>query len=564
MAQGAKPGEGGHLPGGKVYPWIAKARYSTPGVELISPPPHHDIYSIEDLSQLIRDLKAANKHARISVKLVSEGGVGTVAVGVAKALADVIVVSGYDGGTGAAPRTSIRHAGLPWELGIAEAHQSLLMNNMRNRVVLETDGKLLTGRDIVIAALLGAEEFTFATAPLVVMGCDMMRVCNLDTCPVGIATQNPDLCKRFAGKPEYIENLMLFLAQEVREWMARIGVRSMNELVGHVEMLSEVNNGVNDKSKTVDLSRLLYQPKAVDAAGSRYFTKPQDHALRRTLDQSALLSLCKGAIKNPGEKADYKLEIVNRNRTVGCMLSGEIVRKHGPLGLPDGSIHLWFDGSAGLSFGAFLTHGVELELHGDANDYAGKGLSGGRIVVVPPDGAEFKPEENIIVGNVILYGATSGELYIRGMAGERFAVRNSGAVSVVEGVGDHGCEYMTGGTVLVLGDVGKNFAAGMSGGVAFVYDPSDKLTDKCNPNGISVEALDDEDAAQVKSLLESHIKYTGSSVAEILLENFESEKANFKCVIPNEYKSIVKSSLKEAGHTPAPTASSAPTVSLRA
>jgi glutamate synthase (ferredoxin) len=540
MAQGAKPGEGGHLPGGKVYPLIAKARYSTPGVELISPPPHHDIYSIEDLSQLIRDLKAANKNARISVKLVSEGGVGTIAVGVAKALADVIVISGYDGGTGAAPRTSIRHAGLPWELGIAETHQSLLMNNMRNRVVLETDGKLLSGRDIVIAALLGAEEFGFATAPLVVLGCDMMRVCNLDTCPVGIATHNPALCGKFQGKPEYIENLMEFLAQEVREWMARIGVRSFNDLIGHSELLTQLHPELNDKAKTVDLSRLLYQPKMVDSASARYFTQPQNHALGKTLDKSALISLCKNAIKNPGEKVDYSLEIINRNRTVGSMLSGEIVRRHGPGGLPEGSIHIRFDGTAGLSFGAFLTKGIEFELHGDANDYAGKGLSGGRIIVLPPDGAEFVPEENIIVGNVVLYGATEGEFYIRGMAGERFAVRNSGAIAVVEGVGDHGCEYMTGGTVVILGPSGRNFAAGMSGGVAIVFDEDGAFKNRCNNEMVTISKPDADDKTLLKGLLEKHLSYTGSDTAKKILEDFDSYADKFAVVIPKDYRKILK------------------------
>ncbi|MDR3364921.1 MAG: glutamate synthase large subunit [Clostridiales Family XIII bacterium] len=542
MAQGAKPGEGGHLPGGKVYPWIARSRYSTPGVELISPPPHHDIYSIEDLAQLIRDLKAANKYARISVKLVSEGGVGTIAVGVAKALADVIVISGYDGGTGAAPRTSIRHAGLPWELGIAEAHQSLLMNNMRNRVVLETDGKLLTGRDIVIAALLGAEEFAFATAPLVVLGCDMMRVCNLDTCPVGIATQNPSLCGKFQGKPEYIENLMRFLAQEVREYMSRIGVRSMSELVGHVELLRQTPalERINEKAQTVDLSSLLYQPKSVDSAGARYFTQPQDHALWKTLDQSTLISLCRGAINHRGEKADYSLGIINRNRTVGCMMSAKIVRKYGPDGLPDGSIHLRFDGSAGLSFGAFLARGVEMELHGDANDYLGKGLSGGRIIVVPPDGAIFEPRENVIIGNVGLYGATSGEVFIRGLAGERFCVRNSGASAVVEGVGDHCCEYMTGGIVVVLGQTGRNFAAGMSGGVAYVFDEDGGFSKRCNLEKVSIDALSAGDEKQLKELLGKHARLTGSKTAAELAKNMKTAAAKFVKVIPRDYAEALR------------------------
>ncbi|MFV0412340.1 MAG: glutamate synthase large subunit [Oscillospiraceae bacterium] len=544
MAQGAKPGEGGHLPGKKVYPWIAKSRYSTPGVELISPPPHHDIYSIEDLAQLIHDLKNANRHARISVKLVSEAGVGTIAVGVAKGLADVIVISGYDGGTGAAPRTSIRHAGLPWELGIAEAHQTLLLNNMRNRVVLETDGKLLTGRDIVIAALLGAEEFAFATMPLMVLGCDMMRVCNLDTCPVGIATQNPELRRRFTGKPEYVENLMRFLAQEVREWMARIGVRHFTDLVGHVELLHEYQNPINPKAQTVDLSRLLYQPKAVDSARERYFTRPQDHKLEKTIDLNTLVPLCKAAIQNKS-KVRYRLPISNQNRTVGCLLSSEITRRHGPDGLPEGTVDLHFDGAAGQSFGAFVTRGVTLQLHGDANDYFGKGLSGGTLVVCPPENAGFEPGENIIVGNVAFYGATAGQAYIHGMAGERFCVRNSGVNAVVEGVGDHGCEYMTGGRVVILGKTGRNFGAGMSGGVAYVYNPEGRFEANCNLAKISLEKLSAKDAAELKALLQKHVEYTGSPRAKAVLGNFEEQSGAFVKVIPNDYKKVLEA-LSEA------------------
>ncbi|MDR2132858.1 MAG: glutamate synthase large subunit, partial [Clostridiales Family XIII bacterium] len=537
MAQGAKPGEGGHLPGNKVYPQIAKSRRSTPGVGLISPPPHHDIYSIEDLAQLIRDLKSANRDARISVKLVSEAGVGTVAVGVAKGLADVIVISGYDGGTGAAPRTSIRHAGLPWELGVAEAHQSLLMNNMRSRVVLETDGKLLTGRDVVVAALLGAEEFAFATAPLVALGCDMMRVCNLDTCPVGIATQNPELCKRFSGKPEYVENLMLFLAREVREWMARIGVRRFEDLVGRVELLHRNPNDVNDKAKTVDLSRLLYRPALADGA-ERRFTQPQDHALRRTVDRNTLLSLCRTAIEQKGS-AHYELPVNNRNRTIGCMLSSEIVRAHGAEGLPDAAIRLRFDGSAGQSFGAFLAKGVELTLCGESNDHVGKGLSGGRIVVIPPADASFDPGENIIIGNVALYGATAGEAYIRGLAGERFCVRNSGATAVVEGVGDHGCEYMTGGRVVILGRTGRNFAAGMSGGVAYVMDSESAFLRKCNREGLHIDALEAGDKKELKALLEAHLAYTGSARAKAVLDDFKSASKLFLKIVPEGYRRIL-------------------------
>ncbi|MDR2355296.1 MAG: glutamate synthase large subunit [Clostridiales Family XIII bacterium] len=539
MAQGAKPGEGGHLPGNKVYPWIAKSRRSTPGVGLISPPPHHDIYSIEDLAQLIRDLKSANRDARISVKLVSEAGVGTVAVGVAKGLADVIVISGYDGGTGAAPRTSIRHAGLPWELGVAEAHQSLLMNNMRNRVVLETDGKLLTGRDIVIAALLGAEEFAFATAPLVVLGCDMMRVCNLDTCPVGIATQNPKLCNRFAGKPEYIENLMRFLAREVREWMARIGVRRFKDLVGHVELLRRNPSDINEKAKTVDLSGLLYRPTVVDDAGARYFTQPQDHALQRTVDQNTLLSLCRRAIEQKSGCVRYELPVNNRNRTIGCMLSSEIVRARGAEGLPDGTIKLRFDGSAGQSLGAFLARGVELTLCGESNDHVGKGLSGGRLIVIPPPASAFDPGENIIIGNVAFYGATAGEAYIRGVAGERFCVRNSGVTVVVEGVGDHGCEYMTGGRVVILGKTGRNFAAGMSGGVAYVLDPENTFLRNCNREGLIPSALDKNDRRELKALLEAHLLYTGSDRAKRLLDDFNASAKLFLKIIPEGYRRIL-------------------------
>ncbi|MDR1061225.1 MAG: glutamate synthase large subunit [Clostridiales bacterium] len=541
MAQGAKPGEGGHLPGKKVYPWIAKARYSTPGVELISPPPHHDIYSIEDLAQLIRDLKNANRDARISVKLVSEAGVGTIAVGVAKGLADVIVISGYDGGTGAAPRTSIRHAGLPWELGVAEAHQSLLLNNMRSRVVLETDGKLMTGRDIVIAALLGAEEFSMATAPLAVMGCDMMRVCNLDTCPVGIATQNPLLRGKFVGKPEYVENFMRFVAQEIREWMARIGARRFSDLIGHVELLRQRAASINDKAKTVDLSELLYQPKAADDALSRYCTKRQDHALERALDQNTLLPLCRNAIEQRGKKARCHLPISNSDRTVGCLLSSEIARKYGPDGLPDRSIQLRFSGSAGLSFGAFLINGVEMTLLGDANDYVGKGLSGGRIIVAPPEGAgpQFDPGENIIIGNVALYGATSGELYVRGVAGERFAVRNSGATAVAEGVGEHGCEYMTGGRVAILGKTGRNFAAGMSGGVAYVLDGDGSFGASCNRAMVSLCALDAQDEARLRDMLEKHALYTGSERAKALLADFPASARAFVKVIPDDYQNVL-------------------------
>lgn len=539
MAQGAKPGEGGHLPGGKVYPWIAKARHSTPGVGLISPPPHHDIYSIEDLAQLIHDLKNANRDARISVKLVSEAGVGTIAVGVAKGRADVILVSGFDGGTGAAPKTGIRHAGLPWELGVAETHQALLMNNLRNRVVIETDGKLLTGRDIAVAALLGAEEFGFATGPLITIGCVMMRVCNLDTCPVGVATQNPALRKRFSGKPEYVENFMRFIAQDLREWMAKIGVRTVDEMIGHVEFLRQKNSQDNWKSKDVDLTSLLYQPKICSNDFERYHNVNQDHELEKTLDMNTLLRLCKPAVID-GKKVEAKLEITNIDRVTGTILSSEITRIHGEKGLPDGSVNLHFVGSAGQSFGAFLTNGVTMTLEGDANDYIGKGLSGGRIVVTPPTESTFKPGENVIIGNVAFYGAISGEAYIHGVAGERFCVRNSGMTAVVEGIGDHGCEYMTGGRVAVLGPTGRNFAAGMSGGVAYVYDPQGILGSNCNKELVFLEDMDnDNDLSELENMLKKHFQYTGSDIAKRILDNFDAEKKHFVKVIPRDYKKVV-------------------------
>lgn len=542
MAQGAKPGEGGHLPGGKVYPWIARARHSTPGVGLISPPPHHDIYSIEDLAQLIHDLKNANRDARISVKLVSEAGVGTIAVGVAKGRADVILISGYDGGTGAAPGTSVRHAGLPWELGVAETHQALLMNNLRNRVVIETDGKLLTGRDVAVAALLGAEEFGFATGPLISIGCVMMRVCNLDTCPVGVATQSPTLRKRFCGKPEYVENFMKFIAQDLREWMAKIGVRTVNEMIGHVERLSQKNiveSDKNWKAREVDLSALLYQPKICSNDFERYHNRPQDHELEKTLDMNTLLKLCSGAIHG-GKKVEAKLMISNQNRVTGTILSSEIAGVHGEKGLPDDSIKLDFIGSAGQSFGAFLAHGVTLKLEGDCNDYMGKGLSGGKIIVVPPEKSIFAPNENVITGNVAFYGAISGESYIRGVAGERFCVRNSGITAVVEGIGDHGCEYMTGGRVCVLGTIGRNFAAGMSGGTAYIYDADNTAKEKCNMGLVLTEKVTGKkDEKELKTMIENHYKYTNSDVAKKILDNWEKELKRFVKVIPADYKKVM-------------------------
>ena len=489
MAQGAKPGEGGQLPGSKVYPWIAKTRHTTAGVGLISPPPHHDIYSIEDLAELIHDLKNANHRARISVKLVAEVGVGTIAAGVAKAHADVVLISGHDGGTGASPQTSITHAGLPWELGLAEAHQTLVLNNLRSRIAVETDGQLKTGRDVAIAALLGAEEFGFATAPLVATGCIMMRVCHLNTCPTGVATQDPRLREKFTGKPEHVVNFMRFIAMELRELMAQLGFRTIEEMVGRVDKLEAHKAVEHWKAKGLDLSSLLYSPE-VDPDWGRFSQDPQDHGIERSLDMTTLLELCKPAIER-GEEVVAKLPIRNVNRVVGTITGSEITRKHGAKGLPPDTIRLHFLGSAGQSFGAFLPPGMTLSLEGDANDYVGKGLSGGKLVVFPPANSTFAAEDNIIVGNVALYGATSGETYIRGMAGERFAVRNSGVNAVVEAVGDHGCEYMTGGKVVILGPTGRNFAAGMSGGVAYVLDERGDFDACVNKQMVNLDRLDD-------------------------------------------------------------------------
>lgn len=537
MAQGAKPGEGGQLPGRKVYPWVAKVRHSTPGVGLISPPPHHDIYSIEDLAELIFDLKNANKDARISVKLVSEVGVGTVAAGVAKGRADVILVSGYDGGTGASPRSSIRHAGLPWELGLAETHQTLLLNDLRSRVVVETDGKLLTGRDVAIAALLGAEEYGFATTPLIVLGCVMMRVCNLDTCPVGIATQNPELRKKFCGDPQYVINFMHYVAQELREIMAMLGFRTINEMVGRTDMLN-VNKAIeNPKVKNLDLSGILYQPEVPSSFG-RYFEKAQDHELNKTLDIEVLLKLCEPALVN-GTKVDHSLPIKNTNRVVGTILGSEITKRYGADGLPEDTINLTFKGSAGQSFGAFVPNGITLKLEGDSNDYIGKGLSGGKIIVYPDQTSTFKAEENIIIGNVAFYGATSGEAYIRGVAGERFCVRNSGVNAVVEAVGDHCCEYMTGGKVVVLGPSGRNFAAGMSGGVAFVYDEADDFNLRCNKEMVDIEKPEESETIILKEMISKHFAYTKSTVAQRILDNWNSEIVKFKKVMPKDYKRML-------------------------
>jgi glutamate synthase (ferredoxin) len=540
MAQGAKPGEGGQLPGRKVYPWIADVRGSTPGVGLISPPPHHDIYSIEDLSELIHDLKCANPDARISVKLVSEVGVGTIAAGVAKARADVILISGYDGGTGASPRTSLRHSGLPWELGLAETHQTLLLNNLRSRIVVETDGKLMTGRDVAIAALLGAEEFGFATAPLVALGCVMMRVCNLDTCPAGIATQNPLLRAKFTGKPEHVENFMRFIAQDLRERMASLGIRRLEDMVGRTDLLEMDSSSGNAKSKTLDYSNIFFRPD-VPALWGRHQSGHQEHSLDDSLDRRVLLRLCEPAIERK-EKVAVTLPIRNVNRVVGTILGAEITKRYGAAGLPDDTISLKFVGSAGLSFGAFLPRGVTLTIEGDSNDHIGKGLSGGKIIVYPPAAAVFKPEENIIVGNVGFYGATSGEAYIRGMAGERFCVRNSGLWAVVEGVGDHACEYMTAGTVVVLGKTGRNFGAGMSGGVAYVHDADGNFPSRLNGEMVDIEELlDPKEIATLRAMVERHVKLTGSALGKRMIAGWAGALKRFVKVMPRDYRRMLDS-----------------------
>ncbi len=539
MAQGAKPGEGGQLPGRKVYPWIAKVRHSTPGVGLISPPPHHDIYSIEDLAELIFDLKNANPRAQINVKLVSEVGVGTIAAGVAKAHADVILISGHDGGTGASPQTAIKHSGLPWELGLAEAHQTLVLNNLRSRVTLETDGQLKTGRDVVIAALLGAEEYGFATGPLVVLGCVMMRVCHLDTCPTGIATQNPELRKNFKGDPAHVVNFMYFIAQEMREWMAKLGFRTVDEMIGRTDKLEARLAGEHWKAKHVDLAPLLYQPEMPEDVGRRC-TIPQQHRLDRTLDAQVLLNLCAPALER-GERVEADLEIRNIHRAVGTQLGSQVTLRYGPQGLPDDTIHLRLHGSAGQSFGAFIPRGITLELEGDSNDYIGKGLSGGKVIVYPPAASTFAPEENIIIGNVAFYGATSGEAYIRGVAGERFCVRNSGMQAVVEGVGDHGCEYMTGGRVVVLGSTGRNFAAGMSGGIAYVVDWDGDFYTKCNLEMVELEPLNDPaEIEAVEQMIRAHAGLTGSSLARRVLDNWQETLATIVKVMPKDYKRVLQ------------------------
>lgn len=537
MAQGAKPGEGGQLPGKKVYPWIAKVRFSTPGVELISPPPHHDIYSIEDLAELIHDLKNANEKAKINVKLVSEVGVGTVAAGVAKGRADVVLISGYDGGTGAAPKSSMRHTGLPWELGIAETHQTLVLNNLRSRIKIEVDGRLMTGRDIAIAAMLGAEEYGFCTAALIAIGCVMMRVCNLDTCPVGIATQNPKLRAKFAGKPEHVINLMHFIAMELREIMAMLGFKTINEMIGRTDKL-ELNEEAKDwKAKGIDISSILYRPQVNESVGT-YHQIQQNHHLEKSLDKSVLLDLCMKAVETK-TPVIADVEIKNTDRVVGTILGSEISRRYGGEGLPQDTITLNFKGSAGQSFAAFIPKGMTMILEGDTNDYLGKGMSGGKIIVYPPKNSTFVPQENIIIGNVAFYGATQGEAYIRGMAGERFCVRNSGVNAVVEAVGDHGCEYMTGGCVVVLGPTGRNFAAGMSGGIAYIYDTDGSFLTKCNMGMIEIEKLTDKDEEKIKDMVDRHIKYTGSDYAENIIDNWEINKQKFIKIIPKMYKKMM-------------------------
>jgi glutamate synthase (NADPH/NADH) large chain len=542
MAQGAKPGEGGQLPGHKVYPWIARTRHSTPGVGLISPPPHHDIYSIEDLAQLIHDLKNANDEARVHVKLVAEVGVGTVAAGVSKAHADVVLISGHDGGTGASPLTSLKHAGAPWELGLAETQQTLLLNNLRDRITVQVDGQLKTGRDVVIAALLGGEEFGFATAPLVVSGCVMMRVCHLDTCPVGVATQNPVLRSKFNGKPEFVVTFFQYLAQEVREYLAELGFRSIDEAVGHAEVLDTRAAVEHWKARGLNLSPMFVVPELPEGAARRRIAA-QDHGLDKALDNT-LIQLCEGALLD-GSPVRLELPVRNVNRTVGTMLGSLVTRRFGGDGLPDGTIDITFTGSAGQSFGAFVPRGMTLRLFGDANDYVGKGLSGGRLIVRPDLAAPFAAEDNIIAGNTILYGATGGELYLRGRVGERFCVRNSGATAVVEGVGDHGCEYMTGGTVVVLGPTGRNFAAGMSGGTAYILDLEEA---RVNTEMVELEQPTAEELDELRGIVARHHSETGSAVAAGLLDSWSERSGAFTKIMPRDYKRVLEAT-REAEET---------------
>ena len=537
MAQGAKPGEGGQLPGHKVDDWIGKTRHATPGVGLISPPPHHDIYSIEDLAQLIFDLKNANRAARINVKLVSKAGVGTIAAGVAKAKADVILISGNDGGTGASPISSIKHAGLPWELGLAETHQTLVKNKLRSRVVVQADGQMKTARDIIIATLLGAEEWGVATAALVVEGCILMRKCHLNTCPVGVATQDPELRKRFTGNADHVVNFFQMLTRELREIMAELGYRSIEEMVGQVDGLEMRESITHWKYSQLDLSAILYKEPA-DPSTGLYHQEAQDHGLVDVLDWQLLKAVAPAI--DQGKRVTASFPIKNTDRTVGTIVSNEISKKYAAAGLPDETIHFSFTGTAGQSFGAFTARGLTLELEGDANDYFGKGLSGARLIVYPSRQASFVPEENILIGNVAFYGATSGEAFIRGKAGERFAVRNSGARVVVEGVGDHGCEYMTGGVALILGATGRNFAAGMSGGIAFVYDVKDQFAQYCNTEMVDLDPVGEDDIAVLQEMLEKHHRYTGSTLAGFVLEDLANQLKSFVKVFPREYKKVLQ------------------------
>ena len=546
LAQGAKPGEGGNLPGAKVYPWIAKTRHSTTGVGLISPPPHHDIYSIEDLAELIYDLKNANRHANINVKLVSEAGVGTIAAGVAKGGAQVILVSGYDGGTGAAPRTSIKNAGLPWELGIAETHQTLILNGLRSRVRIESDSKLLSGRDVAISCMLGAEEFGFGTSLLMCEGCVMMRVCNLDTCPMGICTQNPELRKRFKGKPEYIINYLTFVAQELREYMAKLGVCTIDELVGRTDLLHVKPSAAGSRAAKMNLDCILHNPAIANSNVHFVPADTYDFHLENTLDMKVLMKKFKLGSKAP---QSVRLEVSNTDRALGAIFGSEITRKYGS-SLPDDVYTAECTGAGGQSFGAFIPKGLTLSLTGDCNDYMGKGLSGGKIIVRPPDGIGYKPEENIITGNVALYGATSGKAFVSGVAGERFCVRNSGATAVVEGVGDHGCEYMTGGTVVVLGQTGKNFAAGMTGGVAYVLDENWDFYQRVNKETVSLEPVEHKyDVAALKELIREHVEATGSPRGKEILDNFSEYLPKFKKVLPYDYDRMLRviASMEERG-----------------
>ena len=542
MAQGAKPGEGGQLPAHKVYPWIAKTRHSTAGVGLISPPPHHDIYSIEDLKQLIHDLKNSNPVARVHVKLVAEVGVGTVAAGVAKAKADVVLISGHDGGTGASPLTSLKHAGAPWELGLAETQQTLMLNGLRDRIVVQADGQMKTGRDVMIAALLGAEEFGFATAPLVVSGCIMMRVCHLDTCPVGIATQNPELRKKFAGKPEFVVNFFEFVAAEVREYLAQLGFRTLQEAVGRVDMLDARVAVDHWKARGLDISPILMTPQN-PYNQTPYKSTEQDHALVDALDNELINDCAKSLNDVLPTSNEYKIN--NTNRTVGTMLGYEVTKRFGANGLPDATIKLRFVGSAGQSFGAFVPHGIEMTLEGDSNDYLGKGLSGGRIILHPDRRAKFVAHENVIAGNVIGYGATSGEIFISGVVGERFCVRNSGVTAVVEGVGDHGCEYMTGGRVVVLGMTGRNFAAGMSGGISFVYDEDGKFGTRVNTELVDIVALEKEDVIWLKTVISRHAALTNSARAQEILTDWKSSFAKIRKVLPRDYARVIAEQSKK-------------------